>query len=278
MISSIPGTVKNSELTCLECSKSFTSKINLKNHKLAIHDKKFPFTCPFPGCDKRYSVKTRLNVHLKIHKEERPFKCETCGKHFLMKGDLKTHQKFHSNERPYKCTICDKAYKSKVHLKDHIQIIHDKVKKYQCEICGRKFGKSSGLKAHLRTHTGEKRFKCEVPDCDKYFSEKGNMLMHYRRHIKKIGNVHLHKEEAKHLSSVSTGKETYIQGEEGMFKNSIYLNNIDFSLGNYDGNENAFNLLKINSNNFEYDLGELLAFDDNSFSIESDSMFLNTFY
>ena len=36
MISSLPGTVQSSEFICLECSKTFTSKINLKNHKLTI--------------------------------------------------------------------------------------------------------------------------------------------------------------------------------------------------------------------------------------------------
>ena len=38
----------------------------------------------------------------------------------------------------------------------------------------------------MKTHTGERNFKCLVEDCDKYFSEKGNMMKHYLRHIKKI--------------------------------------------------------------------------------------------
>ena len=63
-----------------------------------------------------------------------------------------------------------------------------------------------------------------------------------------------------------------------MIKNSMLLDNVDFSLDNYDNYENEFNVLKIISNNFEVGFGDLLSFNgDSSFNIESDSMFLKSF-
>ena len=42
------------------------------------------------------------------------------------------------------------------------------------------------MKAHIRTHTGEKNYKCGVEGCGKCFAEKGNMEIHYKRHLKRI--------------------------------------------------------------------------------------------
>ena len=54
-----------------------------------------------------------------------------------------------------------------------------------CETCEKRFGRISTLKAHIRTHTGERNFKCKIEGCYKYFAEKGNMEIHYKRHLKK---------------------------------------------------------------------------------------------
>src|SRR5574344_230800 len=60
------------------------------------------------------------------------------------------------------------------------------MKKFPCTFCDKKFGRISTLKAHVRTHTGEKNFKCHIEGCNKFFAEKGNMEIHYRRHLKRI--------------------------------------------------------------------------------------------
>ena len=63
-----------------------------------------------------------------------------------------------------------------------------KIRKFACHFCDKKFGRISTLKAHIRTHTGEKNYQCKIEGCNKCFAEKGNMEIHYKRHLKRILN------------------------------------------------------------------------------------------
>lgn len=67
-----------------------------------------------------------------------------------------------------------------------MEIQHLNLRRFVCQICDSKFGRRSTLVAHIRTHTGEKAFKCKIEGCEKRFAEKGNMEMHYKRHLKRI--------------------------------------------------------------------------------------------
>ena len=174
---------------CQICKKTFSTLGNMRNHLLTIHQNYRPYKCEFPGCDKRYSILSRYQVHIRTHEGKKPFICQICNKSFNEKGNLKTHLRFHSELRPFQCPHCNKSYKTNGHLKDHIEIQHNKIKKYVCDICNKKFGRISTLKAHIKTHTGEKNFKCKLEGCDKYFAEKGNMEIHYKRHLKKINKL-----------------------------------------------------------------------------------------
>ena len=176
----------NQKNYCFLCKKSFSTMGNLRNHIMTIHQNQKPFKCPFPNCEKKYSIKSRLQVHYRTHTGTKPFICNFCGKAFNEKGNLKTHERFHSELRPFKCDKCSKTYKTNGHLKDHIEIQHLKIRKFECKYCDKKFGRISTLKAHIRTHTGEKNYKCHIESCNKYFAEKGNMEIHYKRHLKRI--------------------------------------------------------------------------------------------
>ena len=63
--------------------------------------------------------------------------------------------------KPYQCTYNEIAK----HLRTHTG-----EKTYKCSICDDAFRSNSHLINHLKTHTGEKPFECS--QCDKGFKEK----------------------------------------------------------------------------------------------------------
>ncbi|XP_069495019.1 zinc finger protein 436-like isoform X2 [Ambystoma mexicanum] len=161
---------------CTACDKSFTKRVLLVIH-LRTHSGERSYPCD--ECDKSFGDSANLARHQKIHMLARPFKCLECEKSFINSSELKIHLRSHTGERPYQCTACDENFTTFTHLNLHLKT-HTGERLYQCNLCHKSFTNNSRLVIHQRTHTGERPYKCS--ECEKSFSDNPGLKLHHRTH------------------------------------------------------------------------------------------------
>ncbi|PVV00863.1 hypothetical protein BB560_004735 [Smittium megazygosporum] len=61
-------------------------------------------------------------------------------------------------------------------------------KEYSCSFCDKVYRKPSKLQEHIRSHTGERPFKCTFPGCDKTFIRQSHLSVHNRTHYSDLKN------------------------------------------------------------------------------------------
>ncbi|TGZ46104.1 PR domain zinc finger protein [Temnothorax longispinosus] len=81
------------------------------------------YRCIF--CDKIYSRKYGLRIHIRTHTGYKPLKCDFCQHRFGDPSNLNKHVRLHAtNDSPYKCNICDKVLVRRRDLERHINSWH----------------------------------------------------------------------------------------------------------------------------------------------------------
>ncbi len=77
------------------------------------------------------------------------------------------------------CDECSLRFHKEANLKEHYQRTHTQEKRYKCDACGESFSKKIDLSRHMRTHTGETLHQCHL--CERSCSTKNNLKKHIQQ-------------------------------------------------------------------------------------------------
>ncbi|CAH1174061.1 unnamed protein product [Phaedon cochleariae] len=162
--------------SCDVCLKSFACDAKLQLHR-KIHTEEKLFACG--SCEKSFTSSCLLKKHEIIHSSVKPFSCSYCPKSFLHDYKRIQHERIHNGEKPYMCRYCDKSFSTHSIASDH-ENTHTGKRRYTCDVCNRRFTRKGSLHIHTRVHTGEKPCNCNI--CGKVFTYLSSLRKHERIH------------------------------------------------------------------------------------------------
>ena len=155
---------------CDTCGEMFTNKRAWSRHLRKHETEKTGewLMCKF--CKRKFYDNTRLIIHMKRHRKERPYVCEVCGKGFKTKNVFNRHKYTHTAAKPFTCEHCGKGFLTSFNLNGHRRT-HTGEKPYQCDICYAAFTHNVSLKTHKRSAHGVDMWKVQKTQNLKEYEE-----------------------------------------------------------------------------------------------------------
>ena len=125
-------------------------------------------------CGRDFSQSSNCKRHERLHRGDKPYHCKQCDKHFTLSGNLKRHSRtVHARQRNFKCYTGTLKQHEKVHGREEETHQQEQGKLYQCKECDKCFTDSGNLKRHSKTHVRKKSFQCKEEE-QRLLVGKGN--------------------------------------------------------------------------------------------------------